>query len=185
MVNLVDDLESPSKQLALNHLRFIFAYEDPSSPTEFYHDSHKAIKDFCKIHPEISSFTRLGVRSISVFEISRFKSFDSILNAQASLFFSDKVPLIEDIQDCQLTINLKNAQYQVGPVKAGEPWVKQVFKKPENNVPEYGLGIDADSFITDFKANDEDALCILFDEVFSATIHLEEDILNSFKLLES
>ena len=178
-VHMADNFDSPAKQISIDHLRTLIIYEDPGTVEEFKNDCRKLIKGLYEVFPdEISEIKRVGVRFISIFSLPGFSSFQDVFKKIQSVFYKDDINISLTIDDCLVSLKHDHGNIIVGPVKQKEPWIMDRFSLPEENVPNYGFGIDIDSFTAEIGKNDEARLEKIFMDTFQLTTATEMEVLN-------
>jgi len=181
-VQFSDDFDSPKKQIHADHLRTSFLYEDPGSISEFYDDSKKYFKIFFSVFPDaFSKIKRVGHRRISVFSLPGMKSYDDCLSLIISTFYSGNTKLSFKFSDCRFTFVHELGQATIGPVKKGEPWLKEFFSLPELNVPNFGIGLDVDSAAINPKLSDLESFRSTASAASALSDKIEEEVFRSFK----
>lgn len=181
-VHLADDFKEPSKQISVDHLRSLIIYEDPDSLEEFHNDAKRFIKKLYELFPEgMKNIKRLGVRFISIFDLPEFKDYKDIFQKIMATFFSPNLPYSLKFNDCRAVLTHETGTINVGPVKSDENWVKEIFSKPEENVPPAGFGLDIDSYAKTLECNSSTDLAGSYKTVFGLTVASEIETLQSLQ----
>ncbi len=179
-VHFADDFDKPSKQILVDHLRSFIMYEDPGTEGEFKDDVVRMVKVLKKVFPtELGSVDRLGVRSISIFEVSGITTYNDALSLVMKKYFSEKIPISIKPKDCRATFVHENGMLNIGPVKDDEAWVKQTFSQPDKNVPAFGLGVDVDSYASNMELKSDSQAAKNINTVFDLTKATEREVVDS------
>lgn len=147
-VAFMDSQDKENLKIQVSHQRASFVFED-------YPDENQAVKDaidtFTIIRNiasrDLTTTGRIGVRFIDVFSHESINSFDKAKAIVNAGFFKDSFPLSVPVTDVRATLNYERGSLNVGPIRSDEPWISEMFATPDANVPEYGIGLDVDSYI--------------------------------------
>jgi len=178
-VTMADDFNSPSKTIRVGHLRSSITYEDPDSRQEFLDDSLNFLALLRDVFPDgFEDIKRIGFRSTSIMTYEEAASFEEAFKAVRAAYLCPELPLSIDFTDCSVTLERDDTRLFIGPAKKGEEWVKNTFSRPEQNVPEYGIGIDVDCFARDLLCKDTNALKSAARTLQDLALRVEEEALS-------
>jgi hypothetical protein len=140
--------QSEALRINVGHNRSSFVIED-------YSDENQAIKDAIEtftiirelFSKELKSTGRLGIRFIDVLTSDKITSFDEAHRIVKLGFFNSSIPLTVPIKDIRATLNFERGSLNVGPVQSDENWCREIFASNEVSMPDFGIGLDVDSYI--------------------------------------
>jgi hypothetical protein len=176
-ITISDNFEKETKQLAMTHLRSSIVYTNPATQQEFIDDAKKFLNLFSDTFPELSSLRRIGFRSISIFTRNDINSFDYAFNKIKSSFLHPSLPSSLSFNDCRVSLNHSNGMINIGPTKNTEPWVTENFPNSSESIPDFGYGIDIDSFAIDLQIKNTQDLLNAFTAVTELTFSSEIEVL--------
>ena len=178
-VTMADDFDAPARLIRVGHLRSSITYEDPDSRQEFLDDSMNFLTALDKVFPEgLRKIKRMGFRSICVMKHETASDFDEVFRSVKASFLHPNLPSSLQFSDCAVTLKQDACRLVVGPVKRGEEWVQNSFSSPDQGVPEFGVGLDVDSFAYDLDCKDTKALCGAARALFELALQVEAETLN-------
>lgn len=181
-IQIMDDLTSPSRYFSVDHLTSRIVYEDPGSMQEFYDDTTRFIESLYDIFPKnLTELNRVGVRFVSIFQLTRLKSFQEVLEKIKTTFYNPNLPVSINLTDCKTTLRHDAGQIIIGPVRKDEDWINQTFKLLNQNIPQFGLGVDIDSFVTNVSCKDQNQILETFSSVYQLTTATEREIILPFE----
>lgn len=154
--NFLNHLDKPTKSFNVGFKRSSITYEDPQNLNEFFSDCYQLVKALYEVSPSTySSIVRLGVRITSVFEIKDLNNFELVNNKIISSYLSNDLPFKEEVADNRIILVFQNSKIQFGPVDKDDKFIKETFKQPNNNIPEYGIAFDIDAHSNFLEITDE------------------------------
>ena len=182
-IDFVDNLEMPKFEFYLGLKRMAIIVEDIPTFEYFIDNVQKFSKIFLEI-TELKKFIRIGCRIISLYESNSYNDFDYYLRAIEDKFLQDPLKLDLSHTDLLIKVNHKNGFYQIGPIKKNEPWVQQNFKdfRDEKRLPKNGIGLDIDSFGTEFEIRREQDLIKTIDSTIKLSKSIEDAVIKSLEL---
>jgi hypothetical protein len=153
-----DRANGPVNQFMVGVDRIAFRLEDPASLSQFCELQSKYLKMALElVGKEIESISRIGVRTIAVHVVDSQQTFEDyatlvrektvVIPSELGLKYTDSfVRLVHD-----------GGAYAIGPTRKDEAWPREVFLDTENNMPEFGIGIDVDSSVVNlpYKSPDD------------------------------
>lgn len=178
-VIIADSFSSMTKQLAIGHLKSSISYEDPSTLQEYIDDSHRFLKELKKFFPELAEASRLGFRVISILEDGKSKNFQDVSDKIRNQFLANPFPSKIDFNDLRITLTGEQFNLTIGPVKKGEDWIKTVFSNPLEGTPEFGIGIDVDSYVKDIDCSNERDLINALIKIQALSFSIEIDLIQN------
>ncbi|MHB1001981.1 MAG: hypothetical protein ACYC27_22295 [Armatimonadota bacterium] len=176
-VTLLNDYNSPTRQATLDHRHCLFIYEDPATTQEFFDDAKRFINLIHKIFPELcGKVDRVGMRLVSVINSEGYADFAALNERVISTFFATPLPISIPISDCQAVLQHETGRVSIGPTRKGDEWLNGIFTQPDNNVPDLGFGIDADSYIANLMVKSTNDVINAFTTVFEQTMLTELEV---------
>jgi len=172
-VTMSDSQEKPEKLIQISHMRSLIVYEDPSTIEEFINDSAKFCKSFYEVFPELDSVSRIGFRTISIFEASKYQKYEDVLTAISVEYLPERLSERIPFTDTRITLRNDTYQINIGPFKEDEDWAKTMFTNQEKNIPKFGIGLDIDSFAHETQIKNEKALISTVSTVQELNFSLE------------
>jgi len=166
-----------TKQLVVSHLKSSISYEGPSTLQEYIDDSHRFLKELKSIFPELMGLSRLGFRIISILEDKNSNNFQGIIDKIKNRFLAKPFPSKIDFNDLRIILTGEHFNLNIGPVKEGEDWIKSVFFNPFKEIPEFGIGIDVDSYVKDIDCFNERDLINVIDKIQALSFSIESDLI--------
>jgi len=176
-VIIADSFSIMTKQLAIGHLKSSISYEDPSTLQQYIDDSHRFLKELKKFFPELAEVSRLGFRVISIFEDRGSKNFQDISNKIRNKFLANPFPSKIDFNDLRIVLTGEQFNLTIGPVKKREDWIINVFSNPLEGTPEFGIGIDVDSYVKDIDCSNEQDLVNALIKIQTLSFLIEKDLI--------
>ncbi len=181
----VNDLETSTREFVISLKRSSVIVEDFATIQEFVDKTHKCFRlMYGVLGEDIPKLRRAAVRLIEICvpgDLVNYKAMVSQVLSKTILMPRD-MPL--EVNDLFVRIVHGQGQYSVGPVKSGEPWTKQIFKDSITNVPDAGIGIDIDSYVTDIEVKRQEDLLRAFDSIFEVTKSIEESLLRHLGVID-
>jgi hypothetical protein len=176
-VIMSNSLNVTTKQIVVGHLRSSITYEDPNTLQEFIDDSNRFLKELKELFPELMGLTRFGFRVISIFNNDKFSSFQEISKKIQDKFLANPFPSKIKFKD--ITITLKGEQFSlsIGPIKKREDWVRLMFPNSIESIPDYGIGVDIDSYVNDIDCSTEKELKDAITKIQTLAFSIENDLL--------
>ena len=178
-VTMTDNLEKPSKQIQIGHMRCHMIYEDPATIDEYLNDSTNFLKLFYEVFPELYNVSRIGFRTISIFESQKYEKYDDVFKAIASKYLKDEIISSIPFIDTRITLRSDTYQINIGPFQENEDWAKAMFTDLESNIPKFGIGIDIDTFAHDTVIKNERSLVSAVNVVQELNYKLEKEMLSN------
>jgi len=177
-----DNLEYPKDDAVINFKKFAYAFEDAEGIFALRNYFEKFIFPvYGYFREEFNIARRIGVRIISLLNKNN-ESFEQITD-NVMKFFSDKIPKL-GAKDCKFHVIFENGHYLVGPVKEGEMWFKENFKRGIGGDIKVGYGIDVDSYVKDVEIKYEKELEEAIRSVFDLSRGIEEQLATSLGLID-
>lgn len=170
----VDSEKQPADEFVIAFNRMSVILEDPHSVNEFADIARSKLRLAHEvIGKDIPTIARFGVRFISIFDAPEFHTHAQLTKhiAEATIRIPDAVPLKPT--DSLVRLVHDQGVITIGPASQGEEWVNRMFKRPDQNVPKSGIGIDVDSFARDSTIKTAEDFVLLFDAVMSLTVATE------------
>lgn len=180
-----NDFSKSVKQISVGHMSASISYEDPGSRTEFIDDTIKLLSKVRGQYPHaFRQIDRAGFRVVSIFASSSFNSFSDVMNKLQKSLLSSTFPSTLEFNDFKLTLDHPSGKITIGPCKQGELWVQSVYNNPTEKVPELGIGLDVDSYITNLDWQNEQDFKGAVSALQELSLQSELEIMTSFKLAE-
>lgn len=176
-VIIADSFSIMTKQLAIGHLKSSISYEDPSTLQEYIDDSHRFLKELKIFFPELAEVSRLGFRVISIFEDRESKNFQDVSDKIRNKFLANPFPSKIDFNDLRVVLTGEQFNLTIGPVKKREDWIRNVFSNPLERTPEFGIGIDVDSYVKDIDCSNERDLINALIKIQTLSFLIEKDLI--------
>lgn len=181
-IQIMDDLNLPLRYFSVDHLTSRIVYEDPGTIQEFYDDTTRFIESLYDVfQTDLMELNRVGVRFVSIFQLPRLKSFQEVLEKIKTIFYNQNLPVSINLTDCKTTLKHDAGHIMIGPVRKDEDWVNQTFTLLNQNIPQFGLGVDIDSFVTNVRCNDQNQIHEIFSSVYQLTTATEREIILPFE----
>jgi hypothetical protein len=183
-VLFTDDLKEPRAEFYLDTRRTSVVFEDPPSVSSFL-DEAKRLLGFAydQFGGHVRILARVGVRFIEVVD-SPAQDYEALVAMVLDKFHKQLVGLPLEYTDSQVILVHKYGRYAIGPTKKGDQWLKQVFKDPASNVPDFGFAVDVDSFAQDVAIRSKADLIAACYNVLRLTTALEESLLRTAGALD-
>jgi len=169
-----------TKQLAVGHLKSSISYEDPSTLQEYIDDSHRFLNELKKVFPELVGLSRLGFRIISILEDKKSKNFREVSDKIRNQFLANPFPSKINFNDLKIILTGEQFNLSIGPIKKGEDWIKSIFSNSLEGIPEFGIGIDVDSYVKDIDCSNERDLINAINKIQILSFSIETDLIQSF-----
>lgn len=151
---------------------------------EFVDRTKKYLKlMYSELGSNIRLLGRCGVRLIEICSHSESDNYDDMLERVNSRLLTPPGDLQLESIDSMFRIIHKRGVYTVGPIRRGESWIIESFKDTSTKIPQAGIGLDIDSFITDIQLNEGNDLQDIFIKVYNLTKAIEESLLRHIGLL--
>ncbi len=184
-VHFFDDLNLPKQEFLISLKRAVVILEDFGTMQEFVDRTRKYLGlMYDQVGDSIKTISRLGVRLVEICSLSDSNGFDDMVSRVVSPLCTLPEDLTAQPTDALLKIVHKRGSYTIGPVKKDESWILQTFKEPSRNVPNAGIGLDIDSFVTDIDVKAKEDIQRTFMTVFNLTKAVEESLLRHIGLLD-
>jgi hypothetical protein len=175
-VVFLDDLQAPTSEFAITPKKMSVIFEDPGSVQSFYDRVEKYLRlGLGQLSVVPPTLERVGVRFVEILELAGESRFDRVReHLIAKLHQLPDLPLV--YEDSLIKLVHSQGYYQVGPIRRGEAWVEQLFKKPDVNVPTVGVGFDIDSFAKEVEVRSADDVLAAVRKVAALTKSIEEQL---------
>jgi len=180
-IHVSDDLQIPSKSIAVDHRRFAIAFEDEKNVNIFKKHSVDLINIVHNIFVKKIDYIRIGLRLIDIHTIPRWTRFEDVFENLKQKYYTKPIPLSVVLTDCQVRFNHSNGFLYFGPTKKSEDWVNSLFNIPETNVPDFGLGLDIDSFVAEPGKFSAKETINTFHDLLQASLSVENEIIKSLE----
>ena len=178
-VFIADSFSIITKQIAIGHLKSSITYEDPSTLQEYVDDSHRFLRELKKFFPELTEVFRLGFRVISIFEDRSSKNFQDVSDKIRNKFLVTPFPSKIDFNDLRIILTGEQFNLTIGPVKKMEDWIINVFSNPLERTPEFGIGIDVDSYVKNIDCLNEQDLINALTKIQTLSFLIEKDLIQN------
>lgn len=180
-----DDLNLFKQELIITLKRTAVGIEDFGTVQEFIDRTKNYLGlVYDRIGNSISTINRFGVRLIEICAPNNSDEFEDMLGKVVNSFFKSPEDLTINPTDAYFRIVHDKGAYSVGPVKKDESWIDRSFRDPNANVPDIGIGLDIDSYVTEIKIKNKNDLIEAFIRVFELTKAIEESLLRHQGLSE-
>ncbi|MDY7109777.1 MAG: hypothetical protein SYC29_14170 [Planctomycetota bacterium] len=165
--------------VVVNHMRSALVIEDDVKCPEFEAVACRFVNVVQGVfREEFASASRVGMRSISVFQKKGASDFDELSRDVQRRFLVGYDLLGVEVKDCRVVLTHENGRAEVGPVKQEEDWVKKTFDRPQKNVPRLGYGVDIDTYVRDVELGDEKKTKNVVGAVWAARGEVEAQVVN-------
>lgn len=185
-ITFVDDLEKPNTEFIVSFNRSAIVLEDFKYMKEFTVQTNQCVRLLKEeFGHSLDTLTRVGVRFLEICEVPGATKIDQVVSLVSSKLTTIPSDLMGGINatDLHLKIMHEHGQFLIGPCRVGEPWVVQSFVHSEDSIPEFGIGLDIDSYTTDLSIKNVDDIIKSITVVYSLTKATEESILKHLGLL--
>lgn len=176
-IRILNDPDATTREIAVDHKRYLLAYEDPGTVQEFLDDGKRVIQLVHSVLPDLwEGINRIGVRFISVLKADGYGDFADIHAKVMSTFFAPRIPLSLAITDCRAVLEHETGRMLVGPARRGEAWLREVFSTPDAHMPEIGFGLDTDNYVVNPKIGSVAEVITAFTTVYEQTLATEYEV---------
>lgn len=177
-VHFSDDLSKPTREFVISLKRTAVIIEDPDSVQEFVDETKKYLGlMYGQVGKDIGLVSRVGVRLTEICSPQDARTHGDVIDRVTEGFVRIPDDLTVGLMGASLRVTHESGYFYVGSVKQGDPWVQQAFRDPGQNVPEFGIALDIDSYANDLEVGSADHLIKAFEAVFMVTKSVEEGLL--------
>lgn len=122
----------------------------------------------------IDSVDRFGVRFLEVLVAPDIKAYDELRRRVLDSFHRVPTELSLTYTDSMVRLVHEHGSYTIGPAQRNEEWIRQIFGRPDRNVPDIGLALDIDSFVSGVAIKKKEDLIRVFRATLGMTLAVEE-----------
>lgn len=183
-IHFVDDLEDPTAEFWFTHMRAAVILEEPVEIDRFLERADRYLPMmYDALEGDITELNRCGVRLIEILSSEGVGSYESVNNRVVNRFFQDLPGEDLTYVDSMMKAVHEHGSFQVGPAGVGENWVSGSFSQPNEDVPEFGFGVDVDSNRKEIEIHGGEELIEAYRAVAEVTKNVEEAVAEQVGLL--
>jgi len=183
-VLFLNDNDKPTQEFLIGMKRCFVALEDPGTMEEFSGFSAKMLGiTYDRLGSWLKTITRFGVRFIEIVASTK-SNYEETLSELLEKYHKLPFDIPLEYADSQAIIVHKYGRFGIGPTKKGDEWVQQIFKNIEN-VPDYGIAMDIDSYAKNISVSSKGEFLKAFQNVFNLTSTVEEMLARSAGVLDA